>query len=318
MNAFRPRHSRIRMKRRGFSLLELLAVIAVIGLLIALLVPAVQQVRETARKTQCRNNLRQMGLALEGYHDLFRTYPPAAIRNAGDENNGRDRPRSTWTISLLPHLEAASLYQKFDASLGTDQPANSLVRQTAMPIYRCATDTGADVQFEPRLGITYQRGNYGANFGAGSWGTDDWRQKRYRGVMGQNAALKHAEMTDGASQTVSVAELRIQASPRDNRGVWAFPAPGSASVGLDCDSRCRSINGDSGSDWIPFCDPVAHGLQCAFQNDADSNAGPRSQHAQGAHLLFCDGSVRFVAQEIDQFLLNAAFTSQNQETVGGL
>lgn len=316
MNAFQRPFSRVSSERQGFSLLELLTVIAVIALLVALLVPAVQQVREAARKTQCRNNLRQIGLALEGYHDLFRTYPPAAIRSPGDENNGRDRPRSTWTLSLLPHLEMAPLYQRFDASLGTDQSVNSVIREAVVASYRCPTDTGADVRFEPRLGITYQRGNYGANFGAGSWGTDDWGQKRYRGVMGQNAALKHAEMTDGASQTVSVAELRIQASPRDNRGVWAFPAPGSASVGLDCDSLCRSINGDSGSDWIPFCDPVAHGLQCAFQNDADSNAGPRSQHSEGAHLLFCDGSVRFVAQVIDQFLLNAAFTSQNQETVG--
>ncbi len=179
----------------------------------------------------------------------------------------------------------------------------------------CPTDTGSEILFEPRLGITYRRGNYGANFGAASWGSDDWQQTKYRGVMGQNVAVRHADMTDGSSQTVVVAELRIQPSPRDNRGVWAFHSAGSASVGLDCDSLCRGINSDPTSDWIPFCDPIG-GMPCTFQNNVDSNAGPRSQHGGGAHLLLGDGSVRFANQSVSQTTLNAIFTSQNREVAG--
>lgn len=299
----------------GFTLIELLVVIAIIGILLALLLPAVQQIRESARRTQCRNHLKQLGLALENYHTTYQMFPPAAIRDPGFEDNGRDRPRTTWMISILPFIDQAPLYQTADLSLTTDDPANASLRTTTLASYLCPTDTGSEVLFEPRLGITYGRSNYAANFGAGSWGIKHWKQSQYRGVMGQNSSVNHAAVTDGASNTVSVAELRIQASLRDNRGVWAFPAPGSSSVGLDCDTYCRSINGISDSDWIPYCDSMPSGLQCTFQNTTDSNASPRSRHAGGAHLLFCDGSVRFVSELMDQMILNAIFTSQHQETV---
>jgi prepilin-type processing-associated H-X9-DG protein len=298
------------------TLIELLVVIAVIAVLIALLLPAVQMARESARRTQCRNHLKQIGLALENYHGTHMIYPPASIRAPAFLNNGRDDPRSTWTIAILPFMDAAPLYESYLSQLSSDDPANQALRDAIVPGYLCPTDTGADVLFEPRLGVTYRRGNYGANFGAGSWGTDDWQQAIYRGVMGQNVALRHADMTDGASQTVIVGELRIQPSLSDNRGVWAFPAAGSASIGLDCDSGCRGINGDSASDWIPFCGPLTGGLNCTFQNNVDSNAGPRSRHTGGAHLLFGDGSVHFVGESVDQATMNAIFTSQNEEVAG--
>ncbi len=302
--------------RAGMTLIELLVVIAIIAILMALLIPAVQMARESARRTECRNHLKQIGLALENYHATNRIYPPASIREPAFLNNGRDEPRSVWTISILPFLDASALYESYLPTVSTEDSANKQLRDASVPGYLCPTDTGSEIPFEPRLGITYRRGNYGANFGAASWGTDDWQQVKYRGVMGQNVAVRHADITDGASQTVLVAELRIQSSPRDNRGVWAFPAAGSASVGLDCDSLCRGINSDSSSDWIPFCDPLPNGLNCSFQNDVDSNAGPRSQHGHGAHVLHGDGSIRFVNASVSQTTLNALFTSQNQDVAG--
>ncbi len=300
----------------GMTLIELLVVIAIIALLIALLLPAVQMARESARKTECRNHLKQIGVALENYHATNRIYPPASIRATPFLNNGRDEPRSTWTISILPYLDASPLFKSYVPTLSTDDPANNKLRAASIPGFLCPTDTGSEIPFEPRLGITYRRGNYGANFGAASWGSDDWQQLKYRGVMGQNVAVRHADMTDGSSQTVVVAELRIQPSPRDNRGVWAFHGAGSASVGFDCDSLCRGINSDPTSDWIPFCDPIPGGMPCTFQNNVDSNAGPRSQHGHGAHLLLGDGSVRFANQSVSQTTLNAIFTSQNRDVAG--
>jgi len=298
------------------NLIELLVVIVIIAILIALLMPAVQAARESARRSQCRNHLKQIGLALQNYHATSSTFPPASIRASGYLNNGRDHPRATWAILVLPHLDSGTLYGTYQPDLLSDAPANQALRETLVPSYLCPTDIGQDVLFEPRFGITYQRGNYGANFGAGSWGMDDWQNPEYRGVMNQNVGLRHSEITDGSSNTVMVGELQVQPSLRDNRGVWAFHAAGSASLGLDCDTQCRGINDDSASDWIPFCDPLPNGLSCTFQNNVDSNAGPRSRHAGGAHLLFGDGSARFVYESTDQSTLNALFTSQNQDDVG--
>ena len=97
------RHSRGTRSPTGMTLIELLVVIAIIAVLIALLLPAVQMARESARRTQCRNHLKQIGLALENYHSTYGTYPPASIRAPGFTNNGRDEPRSTWTIAILPY-----------------------------------------------------------------------------------------------------------------------------------------------------------------------------------------------------------------------
>lgn len=309
-----PRPNRMRRQRSaGMTLIEVLVVIAIIAVLVALLIPAVQMARESARRAQCRNNLKQIGLALETYHSSHRVFPPASIREPAFMNNGRDEPRSTWTIAILPHMEATALWESYNPAVSTEDPANKQVRDTSIPGYLCPTDTGGDIPFEARLGITYRRGNYGANFGAASWGSDDWQLAKYRGVMGQNVGLRHSDITDGASQTVIVGELRIQPSPRDNRGVWAFHGAGSASVGLDCDSLCRGINSDPTSDWIPFCDPVPNGMPCSFQNNVDSNAGPRSLHSGGAHLLLGDGSVRLANESMSQTTLNAIFTSQGQD-----
>ncbi len=104
----------------GFTLIELLVVIAIIAILIALLLPAVQMARESARKTQCRNHLKQIGVALENYHATNRIYPPASIRATPFLNNGRDEPRSTWTISILPYLDASPLFKSYVPTVSSD------------------------------------------------------------------------------------------------------------------------------------------------------------------------------------------------------
>lgn len=302
--------------KRAFTLVELLVVIAVISILLALLLPAVQAVREAARRTQCINNLKQIGLALHNYHDVHRVFPPACVRPAGFTDNGRDRPRSTWAIAILPMLELANLYQRFHPDIDSTNVMNLEVTSARVAGYLCPSDPHTNSLFEPVLGSFYSRSNYAANFGSASWGVSFWQDSKYRGVMGQNSGVRIAAITDGLTNTVCVAEIRAVPSPLDNRGVWAFPAAGSASVGLDCDKECQGVNGDPTHDWIPYCGPSPGQLPCTFQNTDESNAGPRSLHSQAANVLLSDGSVRGLSESLDRKVIYRLFTSSDGEVVG--
>lgn len=299
----------------GFTLIELMVVIAVISLLIAILLPAVQQAREAARRTQCLNHLKQTGIALHNYHDVHRTFPPASIRPVGFADNGRDNPRSTWAIAILPMMEKANLFQQFDPRLNSTDRVNQDVTLAIVTAYRCPSDPGTNSVFEPVLTSIFSRGNYAANFGAASWGERFWKDPKYRGVMGQNTAVRLSGVTDGASTTVCVAEIVAHPSRRDNRGAWAFPAPGASSVGLDCDQKCQGINGDPVNEWIPYCDP-AGGPSCHAQNSEESNAGPRSVHPGIANVLMCDGSARNFSQTMDVLVIRRLFACADGEPIG--
>jgi prepilin-type N-terminal cleavage/methylation domain-containing protein/prepilin-type processing-associated H-X9-DG protein len=300
---------------RAFTLLELLVVLAIIGVLASLILPAIMGARESARRVSCLNNLRQINLALANYDSATKVLPLGAYRPAGLHNNGRDRPNVTWAIAILPHMELTNLYDSWNPTSDLFDPRNLMLRSTEVPSYGCTSDPVRDVMFEPRHGIEFSRSNYVANYGAASWGIGDWNDTKYRGVMGQNGSVPLATIRDGTSNTVSVTELKKHSGKRDNRGVWAFSAAGSAVVGLDCDQECQGINGDSKSDWIPYCVPEKGRLECHFENDENSNAGPRSYHRGGANMGFCDGSVRFLVNSIDSQTLVAMFTSMNGEII---
>ncbi len=293
----------------AFTLIEVLVVIGIIGILIAILLPAVQAAREAMRRAQCQNHLHQIGLALANYHSAYGHLPAGSIRPIGYEDNGRDQPRATWAIGILPMMELTALHEQFDATQDTTADSNQVFRETNIPAYRCPSDPNASILFEPQFGAKFSRSNYAANFGSASWGIEFWNKTDYRGVMGQNTKVAFQHISDGISHTVAVAEIQIQPDYSDNRGVWAFPAAGASSVGLDCDTKCMGINDDSSTDWIPYCVSIPGSLECNFQNTAESNAGPRSLHPGGAHLLHCDGSVHFTAAQTDVKVLTNQFTS---------
>jgi prepilin-type N-terminal cleavage/methylation domain-containing protein len=178
---------------KGFTIIELLVVIGIIGVLAALLVPAVQAAREAARRTQCFNNLHQLGISLQNYHDVHSCLPPGVVWNGGpgeplggglisisaidrvaigySPTNGPDRVLANWAIMLLPQLEQDNLYKSFNQSLPVDDPSNAIARATNLLFMLCPSDPFNKVPYQRAspagtvTGHAYARGNYAVNYG---------------------------------------------------------------------------------------------------------------------------------------------------------
>lgn len=133
----------------GFTLIELLVVIAIIAVLVALLLPAVQQAREAARRSQCKNQLKQIGLALHNYHDSYRSFPPGNVTMG----NCCGSPCGTnWAISILPFMDQAPLYQQYNFDKYNEDPENQAVRETILPVFNCPSDINAGKRERPESG----------------------------------------------------------------------------------------------------------------------------------------------------------------------
>lgn len=224
----------MRKRNRGFTLIELLVVIAIIAILVALLLPAVQQAREAARRASCKNNLKQMGLALHNYHDTFGVFPPALIhsgRNSGS-NPSRDNPYGlniTGWVLLLPYMEQAPLYDQFDfrysggnsypnkpVLAGTDPNFNNDVISQVVPIMNCPSHPGAGEKSvsssswyfrdnQPRSSYLFCAGyllDYHDNYGFYKSNTNRYRQ----GAFGNDGAARIRDITDGMSNTTLIGE----------------------------------------------------------------------------------------------------------------
>ena len=314
----------------GFTLIELMVAIAIIGLLIALVLPAVQASREAARRAQCESNLKQIGIALGNYNDLHQVIvpgrifaidvgpPPASGCNGLMLSGCQDTP---WFLLMLPQLEQQALYNNFNFALGTEGPAflhypgffaNTTVFATKVGLFQCPSDRAQSFQFQSTFvsgtfaGPTITRGNY-----AVSWGNTEWDQLDLTDPPVRNLASAFGQttrtismVTDGTSNTVFIAEIR-QGSLNDIRGVIWTSVPGAGSFMTRFTPNGRNdiyLEDPDGLDELP--DPTLcvtePSLPCVgFAAQGASFAGSRSQHSGGVHSLFGDGSVRFTMSTIN-------------------
>jgi prepilin-type N-terminal cleavage/methylation domain-containing protein len=269
------------MKRRAFTLVELLVVIAIIGILIALLLPAVQAAREAARRTQCRNNLKQIGLAIHNFCDAKRVLPPGYSAGTDPDSTA---PGWGWATYILPFVEENSLYQQIDLSKPVE---TQTAIQTIVPGFLCPNDQVNPVAFDvvdDALTPICKAApcSYAATVGSDASEVDD---PNGNGVFYRNSKTRMADVTDGTSKTVFVGERQFA----DTKGIWA----GAINKAI---TQPGELNPWKTTTAPAQCLILAHNNWINIKTDPDGGLDDFSSHhgGDGAHVLLGDGSVQFI------------------------
>ena len=314
--------------KRGFTLIELLVVIAIIALLLALLLPAVQQAREAARRTQCRNNLKQIGLAMQNYHDSHNSFPPGNVhRSVDNSSSGYGHWGTNWALCILPYLDQANLHSQYNFNLFNDDAVNQAVVQTSVSVYNCPSDTNAgriESPEEPLIfgtgkkwAMSSYKGMGGVQFtcalgtaphGPGSWANrellDPNATSQLRGMLhwtgdgdryfpgfhrGKFPTVKMRDITDGTSNTLFVGEYHTKTHvPR--AAYWGHST--TATVISQAAPEARNLIPD-------YNECLALGLIPWERNWACTH-GWGSLHSGGAiTFVLADGSCRSISPGID-------------------
>ena len=302
-----------RTRKRGFTLIELLVVIAIIAILIALLLPAVQQAREAARRSQCRNNMKQLGLALMNYHEIFKVFP-ASYTNGGEIRSNYYLPygqikNHTGYLALLPYLDQQPMYDAIDFRFATGmadwrqrgggqrQPA---IEDKNLEVMRCPSDANFDdphtygwqnmytIHNASRVsyGFVHRHHEYAIY---STYGRDlAW----YKTAFGKNGAARLGSIKDGASQTMLMIETPYR---KWSRAYGPY---------LQAYTHTHNIL------------PRQYGINYDYRGSGRPYAwGPGSRHTSGCHVLFGDGRVAFVNEAMEQATLNALTTIKGREAV---
>lgn len=309
--------------RRGFTLIELLVVIAIIAVLIALLLPAVQQAREAARRTQCKNSLKQLGLALHNYHDSFDVFPPGWVSVSYQVSATPEPTIWSWGAYLLPYIDQAPLYNTVQPGvLRIDQNlalggANAAALTTPLSVFRCASDTGPALNdFDGAYGAnaaqstdfsTYNRkvtngttnvsiatSNYVMVADVGDSITPSVIQASFGpplGVGWGDSRVRIRDITDGTSNTLVFGERCFRTEGLNIGAGNALGFSPATASGVYANQQCRSCLAVVG---IPYW-----GLNQSVVNANHHSRGFASNHVGGVHFALGDGSVRFISDNID-------------------
>jgi prepilin-type processing-associated H-X9-DG protein len=307
-----------------------LVVITIIGILIALLLPAVQAAREAARRSQCANNLKQLGLALMNYESSAQCFPPGSL-NEGFPNGS---PRTTWAIHLYPYLEQQNVYDRFDfrvvpgagGAVWTN-PVNSQGSgaPTAVVISAllCPSDgMGDNIHIHPSGVGSYARGNYAGFFGNIDYGSAQppFGAFHKRAAFGFNNGVRIADIRDGTSNTTAFGEVLTGVkSDYDYRGVYWYDHPGCSQIFTQYTPNTPS------SDVLhsPWCgsdvDQPSLNLPCTLgaSSLATGTAAARSRHPGGINTAFCDGSVHFIDNYVGLEIWQALGSIAGSEPAAG-
>ena len=319
----------VRRAKRGFTLVELLVVIAIIALLVALTGPAIQYARESARRTQCQNNLKQLGLGLHLYHDTYRSLPSAYIYSVPPPPPTPTRPRDPaqriidappprpvfqpnrpgwgWAALMLPFVEQQSLYDRIDFNLAVEDPRSAATRTTTLPHLTCPSDTDTGI-FMVLHELNGPIGNTATNSYAGcfgSFGLMNTDPDHGNGVFQRNSGIREADILDGLGHTIAVGERcgLFAQSP------WAGVMTGG------------TVRTTPGAPVYTAITELAPAMVLARMGNRTLNS-PYSEpydffspHIVVVHFVFADGSVHALATTTDRDILHALATRADAEVV---
>ncbi len=316
---------RFNQQRSAFTLVELLVVIAIIGVLIGLLLPAVQQVREAARRTACKNNLKQLGLALHNYESSLRQFPSGYASISGANYAAKtgysvaggfqsaNHLGQAWGAYFLPYLEQANLHNQINFKLPGFDAANLIARETQLPLFVCPTDHWSFNNFVVRNESVspiekYAAASYCANWGPASGVADtpgnpsddrnlDATPDNSQGPFFRNSKTRFANITDGISSTLAIGE-RTNGPVLDTDGqpIGTPPHPNFENVWF---AAIRDIDAPDDDHGHMVLFDAEYGPNQARGEGTGADRGVSAPHRGLAQFVFLDGSVHTISEDID-------------------